>query len=287
MNILVTGANGQLGNEMQVLARENLQHTYFFTDVQELDICDEQAVYAYVSEHKIDIIVNCAAYTAVDKAEDNVELCDKLNNIAPGYLARAAQANGAAMIQVSTDYVFDGTAHIPYTEEEPTCPASVYGSTKLAGEQNVMDHCEKAMVIRTAWLYSIYGNNFVKTMIRLGQERDSLGVIFDQIGTPTYANDLAQAIFAAINKGVVRGIYHFSDEGVCSWYDFTLAIHRLAGIASCKVKPLHTADYPAKAPRPHYSVLDKTKIKDTFGIEIPHWEESLKRCINQLRMETL
>ena len=287
MNILVTGANGQLGNEMQVLARENLQHTYFFTDVQELDICDEQAVYAYVSEHKIDIIVNCAAYTAVDKAEDNVELCDKLNNIAPGYLARAAQANGAAMIQVSTDYVFDGTAHIPYTEEEPTCPASVYGSTKLAGEQNVMDHCEKAMVIRTAWLYSIYGNNFVKTMIRLGQERDSLGVIFDQIGTPTYANDLAQAIFAAINKGVVRGIYHFSDEGVCSWYDFTVAIHRLAGIASCKVKPLHTADYPAKAPRPHYSVLDKTKIKDTFGIEIPHWEECLKRCINQLRMETL
>ncbi|EXY75011.1 dTDP-4-dehydrorhamnose reductase [Bacteroides fragilis] len=287
MNILVTGANGQLGNEMQVLARENLQHTYFFTDVQELDICDEQAVYAYVSEHKIDIIVNCAAYTAVDKAEDNVELCDKLNNIAPGYLARAAQANGAAMIQVSTDYVFDGTAHIPYTEEEPTCPASVYGSTKLAGEQNGMDHCEKAMVIRTAWLYSIYGNNFVKTMIRLGQERDSLGVIFDQIGTPTYANDLAQAIFAAINKGVVRGIYHFSDEGVCSWYDFTIAIHRLAGIASCKVKPLHTADYPAKAPRPHYSVLDKTKIKDTFGIEIPHWEESLKRCINQLRMETL
>ena len=287
MNILVTGANGQLGNEMQVLARENLQHTYFFTDVQELDICDEQAVYAYVSEHKIDIIVNCAAYTAVDKAEDNVELCDKLNNIAPGYLARAAQANGAAMIQVSTDYVFDGTAHIPYTEEEPTCPASVYGSTKLAGEQNVMDHCEKAMVIRTAGVYSIYGNNFVKTMIRLGQERDSLGVIFDQIGTPTYANDLAQAIFAAINKGVVRGIYHFSDEGVCSWYDFTIAIHRLAGIASCKVKPLHTADYPAKAPRPHYSVLDKTKIKDTFGIEIPHWEESLKRCINQLRMETL
>ena len=287
MNILVTGANGQLGNEMQVLARENLQHTYFFTDVQELDICDEQAVYAYVSEHKIDIIVNCAAYTAVDKAEDNVELCDKLNNIAPGYLARAAQANGAAMIQVSPDYVFDGTAHIPYTEEEPTCPASVYGSTKLAGEQNVMDHCEKAMVIRTAWLYSIYGNNFVKTMIRLGQERDSLGVIFDQIGTPTYANDLAQAIFAAINKGVVRGIYHFSDEGVCSWYDFTIAIHRLAGIASCKVKPLHTADYPAKAPRPHYSVLDKTKIKDTCGSEIPHWEESLKRCINQLRMETL
>ena len=156
MNILVTGANGQLGNEMQVLAKENLQHTYFFTDVQELDICDEQAVYAYVSEHKIDAIVNCAAYTAVDKAEDDAEFCDKLNNVAPGYLARAAQANGAAMIQVSTDYVFDGTAHIPYTEDQPTCPASVYGSTKLTGEQNVMNHCEKAMVIRTAWgLYLI------------------------------------------------------------------------------------------------------------------------------------
>lgn len=287
MNILVTGANGQLGNEMQVLAKENLQHTYFFTDVQELDICDEQAVYAYVSEHKIDVIVNCAAYTAVDKAEDDAEFCDKLNNVAPGYLARAAQANRAAMIQVSTDYVFDGTAHIPYTEDQPTCPTSVYGSTKLAGEQNVMNHCEKAMVIRTAWLYSIYGNNFVKTMIRLGRERESLGVIFDQIGTPTYANDLALAIFAALNKGIVRGIYHFSDEGVCSWYDFTIAIHRLAGITSCKVKPLHTADYPAKAPRPHYSVLDKTKIKETFGIEIPHWEESLKRCINQLRVENL
>ena len=287
MNILVTGANGQLGNEMQVLAKENLQHTYFFTDVQELDICDEQAVYAYVSEHKIDVIVNCAAYTAVDKAEDDAEFCDKLNNVAPGYLALAAQANGAAMIQVSTDYVFDGTAHIPYTEDQPTCPTSVYGSTKLAGEQNVMNHCEKAMVIRTAWLYSIYGNNFVKTMIRLGRERESLGVIFDQIGTPTYANDLALAIFAALNKGIVRGIYHFSDEGVCSWYDFTIAIHRLAGITSCKVKPLHTADYPAKAPRPHYSVLDKTKIKETFGIEIPHWEESLKRCINQLRVENL
>lgn len=287
MNILVTGANGQLGNEMQVLAKENLQHTYFFTDVQELDICDEQAVYAYVSEHKIDVIVNCAAYTAVDKAEDAAEFCDKLNNVAPGYLARAAQANGAAMIQVSTDYVFDGTAHIPYTEDQPTCPTSVYGSTKLTGEQNVMNYCEKAMVIRTAWLYSIYGNNFVKTMIRLGRERESFGVIFDQIGTPTYANDLALAIFAALNKGIVRGIYHFSDEGVCSWYDFTIAIHRLAGITSCKVKPLHTADYPAKAPRPHYSVLDKTKIKETFGIEIPHWEESLKRCINQLRVENL
>ena len=158
----------------------------------------------------------------------------------------------------------------------------VYGTTKLEGEYEVLNHCEKSVVIRTAWLYSTFGNNFVKTMIRLGKERDSLGVIFDQVGTPTYANDLAQAIFAIINKGIVRGVYHFSNEGVCSWYDFTVAIHRLAGITSCKVKPLHTAEYPTRANRPAYSVLDKTKIKTTFGIEIPHWEESLKRCIDTL-----
>lgn len=282
MRILVTGANGQLGNEMQVLAKENLQHTYCFTDIQELDICDKDAVEAYITEKQIELVVNCAAYTAVDKAEDNPELCDKLNHVAPGILARAAQAQGAGIIQVSTDYVFDGTAHIPYTEDAPTCPNSVYGSTKLAGEQEVLKLCEKAVVIRTAWLYSIYGNNFVKTMIRLGQERETLGVIFDQIGTPTYAHDLARAIYAIINKGLERGVYHFSNEGVCSWYDFTVAIHRMAGIDTCKVSPLHTADYPAKAPRPHYSVLDKTKIKTTFNIEIPHWEESLRNCILQL-----
>ena len=186
------------------------------------------------------------------------------------------------MVYISTDYVFDGTAHIPYTEDCDPCPDSVYGTTKLEGEYDVMNYCEKAVVIRTSWLYSTFGNNFVKTMIRLGKERDSLGVVFDQIGTPTYANDLAQAIYTIINKGIVRGIYHFSNEGVCSWYDFTVAIHRLAGITSCKVKPLHTAEYPAKANRPAYSVLDKTKIKTTFGIEIPHWEESLKRCIDTL-----
>lgn len=282
MNILVTGANGQLGNEMRVLSQENLQHAYFFTDVQELDICDEQAVRSFVADNHVDAIVNCAAYTAVDKAEENAELCDKLNHLAPGYLAVAAEACGAALIQVSTDYVFDGTGHIPYTEEVMPCPNSVYGATKLAGEQAVMKNCSRAMVIRTAWLYSIYGNNFVKTMIRLGRERDTLGVVFDQIGTPTYANDLARAIFTAINQGIVPGIYHFSDEGVCSWYDFTLAIHRIADITTCKVRPLHTDEFPAKAPRPNYSVLDKTKIKKTFSIEIPHWEESLAACIKRL-----
>lgn len=282
MNILITGANGQLGNEMQVLSKENPRHSYFFTDVQELDICDEQAVRAFVADNRVDVIVNCAAYTAVDKAEDNAELCDKLNHLAPGYLASAAEACGAALIQVSTDYVFDGTGHIPYTEEMTPCPNSVYGSTKLDGERAVMEKCSRAMIIRTAWLYSVYGNNFVKTMLRLGRERETLGVVFDQIGTPTYAKDLACVIFEAINHGIVPGIYHFSDEGVCSWYDFTLAIHRIAGISTCKVSPLHTDEFPAKAPRPNYSVLDKTKIKKTFGIEIPHWEESLVACMKKL-----
>ena len=281
-NILVTGANGQLGNEMRLLAELNKECTYFFTDVAELDICDEQAVMNFVTAHQIDIIVNCAAYTAVDKAEDNQELCDKLNHVAPGYLAKAIQTRGGYFVQVSTDYVFDGTAHVPYTEEQPTCPDSVYGTTKLAGEQEAMKYCVNTMIIRTAWLYSTFGNNFVKTMLRLGREKDSLGVIFDQIGTPTYARDLAVAIFAAIHKGIIPGIYHFSNEGVCSWYDFTQMIHHLADIKTCKLRPLHTEEYPTKAKRPHYSVLDKTKIKDIYGIEIPYWVDSLKECIDKL-----
>lgn len=282
MNILVTGANGQLGNEMRVLSAENVGHTYFFTDVQELDICDEQAVRTFVKENGVELIVNCAAYTAVDKAEENVALCDRLNHLAPGYLAAAAEADGAGLIQISTDYVFDGTAHLPYTEEVAPCPNSVYGRTKLAGEEAVLQGCSRAVVIRTAWLYSIYGNNFVKTMLRLGRERDSLGVVFDQIGTPTYAHDLARAIYAIIRHGLVPGVYHFSNEGVCSWYDFTKSIHRLADITTCRVRPLHTDEYPALAPRPAYSVLDKSKIKQTYGIDIPHWEESLQQCVEQL-----
>ena len=284
MNILITGCNGQLGNEMQLLEEVNPQHTYFNTDVAELDITDQQAIETFVNENQIDGIVNCAAYTAVDKAEDNERLCTLLNAEAPAYLAAAIGKRGGWMIQISTDYVFDGTQHTPYTEEADTCPNSVYGKTKLVGELNVQKFCEQAMIIRTAWLYSTFGNNFVKTMIRLGKEKPELGVIFDQIGTPTYARDLAVAIFAAINQGIVPGIYHFSNEGVISWYDFTKAIHRIAGITTCHVRPLHTSEYPTPAKRPHYSVLDKTKIKEVYHIEIPHWEESLEECIKELSL---
>ena len=282
MNILITGCNGQLGNEMQLLEKDNPQHQWFNTDVQELDITDVDAIRSFVQEHQIDGVVNCAAYTAVDKAEENEELCTKLNAEAPAYLASAVGSRGGWMIQISTDYVFDGTSHIPYVEDDETCPNSVYGRTKLVGELNVQKLCEQSMIIRTAWLYSAFGNNFVKTMIRLGKERPELGVIFDQIGTPTYARDLAVAIMTAINKGIVPGLYHFSDEGVISWYDFTKAIHRIAGITTCHVRPLHTAEYPTPARRPHYSVLDKTKIKKVYGIEIPYWEDSLKDCIEKL-----
>lgn len=282
MNILITGCNGQLGNEMQLLEKVNPQHQYFNTDVAQLDITNPEAIEEFVSNNAIDIIVNCAAFTAVDKAESSQELCHLLNAKAPEYLAAAVAKRGGYLVQVSTDYVFDGTNHTPYTEDEATCPNSVYGSTKLEGEKLAMAACANTMIIRTAWLYSTFGNNFVKTMIRLGQEKPELGVIFDQIGTPTYAGDLAAAIMAAINHGIVPGIYHFSNEGVISWYDFTKAIHRIAGITSCHVKPLHTTEYPTPAARPHYSVLDKTKIKQTYGIEIPYWEESLEKCVAKL-----
>lgn len=282
MNILITGCNGQLGNEMQLLEKSDNANTYFNTDVAELDITDVEAINKFVEQHQIDGIVNCAAYTAVDKAEANQDICQLLNAEAPAYLAAAIEKRGGWMIQISTDYVFDGTNHTPYKEDEDTCPNSVYGRTKLVGEFNVLKLCSRSMVIRTAWLYSTFGSNFVKTMIRLGREKTQLGVIFDQIGTPTYARDLANAIMTIIGKGIKPGIYHFTNEGVTSWYDFTLAIHRLAGISQCKVRPLHTSEYPTAATRPPYSVLDKTKIKETYDIEIPHWESSLKECIEQL-----
>ena len=282
MNILITGCNGQLGNEIQLLEQQHPEHTYFNTDVQELDITDRHAVERFVIDNAIDGIVNCAAYTAVDKAEENTQLCALLNTAAPGFLAAAIEKRGGWLIQVSTDYVFDGTNHRPYVESDPVCPNSVYGRTKLAGEQEAQRACRHTMIIRTAWLYSSFGNNFVKTMMRLGREKTELGVIFDQIGTPTYARDLAVAIFAAISKGVKTGVYHFSNEGVISWYDFAKAIHRIAGIRDCHVRPLHTSEYPTPATRPHYSVLDKTKIKETYGIEIPYWEESLEAWIGVL-----
>ncbi len=282
MNILITGCNGQLGNEMLLLEKDYSQHTWHNTDVAELDITNQLAVEQFVAEKKIDGIVNCAAYTAVDKAESDNERCTTLNTVAPAYLAATVEKRGGWMIQISTDYVFNGTKHTPYVETDTPCPDSVYGSTKLAGELGVQKFCRKAMIIRTAWLYSTFGNNFVKTMIRLGKEKEQLGVIFDQVGTPTYARDLARAIMTAIEKGVVPGVYHFSNEGVISWYDFTKAIHRLAGINTCRVKPIHTAEYPTPAHRPHFSVLDKTKIKQTYGIEVPYWEESLKECVEQL-----
>ena len=282
MNILVTGCNGQLGNEMQLLEKDNGQHVFFNTDVSQLDITDQAAVDRFVADHEIDCIVNCAAYTAVDRAESDRELCTTLNTVAPAYLAAAVERRGGAMIQVSTDYVFDGKAHTPYVETDTPSPDSVYGSTKLAGELAVVKFCRRTMIVRTAWLYSSFGNNFVKTMMRLGREKKELGVVFDQIGTPTYARDLAVAIMAAVNKGIVPGVYHFSNEGVCSWYDFAKAVHRMAGIGTCHVRPLHTSEYPTPANRPHYSVLDKTKIKETYGIEIPLWEESLGDCMARL-----
>lgn len=282
MNILITGCNGQLGNEIQLLEKEYPQHTYFNTDVAELDITNQLAVNDFINRHAIDGVINCAAYTAVDKAEGDKELCTTLNTVAPSYLAAAIDKRGGWIIHVSTDYVFDGTHHTPYVETDTPSPDSVYGSTKLAGELGVSKFCKKHMIIRTAWLYSAFGNNFVKTMIRLGKEKTELGVIFDQIGTPTYARDLAVAIMTAVDKGIETGVYHYSNEGVISWYDFTKAIHRIAGIKDCKVRPLHTSEYPTAANRPAYSVLDKTKIKQTYGIEIPYWEDSLKECIERL-----
>ncbi len=286
-NILVTGAYGQLGNEVRILSANYPQYNFMFTDVDSLDITDKNELIDFVTGNDIRYIINCAAYTAVDKAEDDAELCEKINATAVKNLGIAAAEVGAGIIHVSTDYVFDGTSCRPYIEDMPTKPCSVYGKTKLKGEKNLLKACPNAIVIRTAWLYSPFGNNFVKTMIKLGSERESLNVIFDQVGTPTYALDLADAILKAMDQTIDTdhekgGIYHFSNEGVCSWYDFTIKIHEIAGINTCKVNPIETKDYPTKAARPHYSVLNKSKIKQTFNITIPHWEASLKDCIKEL-----
>lgn len=286
-NILVTGAYGQLGNEVRILSANYPDYNFMFTDVDSLDITDKNELIDFVTGNDIRYIINCAAYTAVDKAEDDAELCEKINATAVKNLGLAAAEAGAGIIHVSTDYVFNGTSCRPYTEDMPTKPCSVYGKTKLKGEKNLLKACPNAIIIRTAWLYSPFGNNFVKTMIKLGSERESLNVIFDQVGTPTYALDLADAILKAMDQTIDTdhekgGVYHFSNEGVCSWYDFTIKIHEIAGIKTCKVNPIETKDYPTKAARPHYSVLNKSKIKQTFNITIPHWEASLKDCIKEL-----
>ena len=281
MNILVTGCNGQLGNEIRLLENEHSEWKFFNTDVEELDITNQLAVEQYVAQNAIDGIINCAAYTAVDKAEEDKEKATTLNMVAPAFLAAAVEKRNGWIIQISTDYVFDGKAHTPYKEDDTPCPDSVYGSTKLAGELGAQKFCRKAVIIRTAWLYSSFGNNFVKTMQILGRDREELGVIFDQVGTPTYAADLAKAILTIIKEGIKPGTYHYSNEGVCSWYDFAIAIHRMSGI-KCNVKPLHTQEYPTPANRPAYAVLDKTKIKHTYNIAIPHWETSLKECIDKI-----
>ena len=285
-NILVTGANGQLGQSLFRLTGEYPQYNFFFTDVDTLDICNKEAITDYVQSKNIHCILNCAAYTAVDNAEDNTESANKINNEAVKNLGEVAHLVKARMIHISTDYVFDGKSYLPYKESDPTCPASVYGKTKLEGELSLLKVCPEAVIIRTSWLYSEFGNNFVKTMIRLGQERDELRVIFDQVGTPTYAGDLASAMLVILSQGEIGGgtpgIYHFSNEGVCSWYDFALKIMQLKQI-SCFVHPIETKDYPTRASRPHYSVLNKAKIKTTYGITIPHWEESLTEMIKGLQ----
>ena len=284
MRILVTGSAGQLGNELHNVLEQNKPGITLYTDIHDLDLTDAAAVRKYIVDNEISHIVNCAAFTAVDKAEQEPAICAKVNTDAVKNIAEVAADYGVKVIQISTDYVFDGTAHQPYRESDKVNPISTYGTTKRKGEMVLLSMSPDAVIIRTAWLYSPYGNNFVKTMLRLGAERSELGVVCDQIGTPTYARDLAEAIYAILTaRQWVPGIYHFSDEGACSWYDFTKAIHRIAGITGCNVKPIMTDDYPTAAARPPYSVLDKTRIKKTYGITIPHWEESLQNCIKQIQ----
>lgn len=285
--ILVTGANGQLGSEMRRLG-EVSPNEYIFTDVAELDITDKDAVMAFIEQNNIEVIVNCAAYTNVDKAEDDAVTAELINATAVRNLAEAAKAVDATLFHASTDYVFGSEGNTPRTEDMPTNPLGVYGITKLHGEQAIAEVGAKAIIIRTAWLYSEFGNNFLKTMLRLTKERDALNVVFDQVGTPTYAGDLALAIFSIIEGGIYagkEGIYHFSNEGVCSWYDFAQEIATAMGHKDCKITPCHSAEFPSKVTRPPYSVLDKTKIKQTFGIEIPHWRESMIYCLKRIVMQ--
>lgn len=296
MNILVTGACGQLGNEMRIVSRDDSSNKYIFTDViagndtLSLDITDSDAIRDFVRKNGIGAIVNCAAFTNVEAAEDNISLAERLNASAPGYLAAAMKEAGGVLIHISTDYVFGAEPYnTPCTEDREGTPTGVYGLTKLHGEKAIKDSGCEYIIIRTAWLYSEFGKNFVKTMLNLTASKPELKVVFDQTGTPTYALDLAKAIYKIISEGLYRGhsgIYHYSDEGVCSWYDFTQAIYALGkecGIipaeAECRILPCHSNEFPSKVVRPSYSVLDKTKIKKTFGVAVPYWTDSLKHCI--------
>lgn len=283
--ILVTGANGQLGNEMQIVAQGS-EDRYLFTDVAELDITDAEAVEKMIRENHVDVIVNCAAYTNVDKAEEEPAVAEWLNALAVKNLAESAKRNDAVLIHISTDYVFGGTQNnTPCREDQPANPTGVYGKTKLQGEEAIKAIGCRYVIIRTAWLYSEFGKNFLKTMLNLTATKPELKVVFDQTGTPTYAYDLAEAIFEIIENRKYEGhegIYHYSNEGVCSWYDFTKMIAAYAGHSSCRIYPCHSNEFPSKVVRPSYSVLDKTKFKDTFGVEVPYWTDSLKKCIDVL-----
>lgn len=284
MKILVTGANGQLGHELHNVLEAEFPGNTLYTDIQDLDLTDAKAVENYVTDNDISHIVNCAAYTAVDRAEEDKALCAAVNIDAVKNLANAADRCGAKIIHVSTDYVFDGKAFRPYKESDKVNPQSQYGNTKRLGETALLALSPDCIIIRTAWLYSPYGKNFVKTMVRLGREQKTLKVVADQIGTPTYALDLARAIFKILRSHQwVPGIYHYTDEGVCSWFDFTKAIHRIAGITGCDVRPIPTEEYPTAATRPFFSLLDKSRIRLTYDVETPYWIDSLEECIARIK----
>ncbi len=284
--VLITGANGQLGSEIRLLENQYPQFAFTFTDIQELDLQNSQAVFDCFSRLKPDYLINCAAYTAVDKAESDIELCYSINSAAVRNLALAAKQQNTIVLHVSTDYVFDGKQARPYRENDAVCPVSVYGKSKLQGEQVLNEICpSSSVIVRTAWLYSAFGNNFVKTMIRLGWEKSELRVVNDQWGSPTYGADLAGAlmtiVLSAEDGHFIPGIYHFSNEGKCSWYEFAQKIHQLAGITNCKIIPVTTAEYPTAAQRPSFSLLDKSKIRRDYGVAVPLWTDSLKTCLSK------
>lgn len=284
MRILVTGSNGQLGSEIRQLVGSSA-NDYIFTDVSELDITDRNSVLETVRGKEIDVIINCAAYTAVDKAEDYEATADRINHTAVKNLAEAAFANNALLVHISTDYVFGGTKNLPFSEDDDVNPLGAYGRTKLAGEKAVKESGCRFVIIRTAWLYSSFGNNFVKTMLRLTSEKENIKVVYDQVGTPTYAGDLAEAIFKLVENSSFtgnEGIYHYTNEGVCSWFDFAKEIAELAGHTKCRIDSCRSEEFPSKVKRPAYSVLDKAKFRNTFNIEIPYWKDSLKKCMKKM-----